>query len=180
VTGGFFRRNSWRFLLALVAVIGLFGIGDLVLGVDADPAIPLAVTGLTVDGMWQASEPLATLVDLQVRAGGVQLIAISMLWATIVLGPFRRGERWAWFAMLTFPAWALAVAVSFLFVDLQPDVPPPPPAISGWVFAALTSALLLGAAGGVPGPGGFTTSPDPAREGGVGARSSARRGSGRR
>lgn len=154
---GFWRRNSWKFLLALVAVIGVFGVGDLVRGVDADPAIPLAVTGLTVDAMWETNEPLTTLVDLQVRAAGLHLIVLSLVWATIVLVPFRRGERWAWFTMLTFPAWALTVAVFYLFVDLQPDVPPPPPAISGWVFAALTSALLVGAAGGIPNAGGFAT-----------------------
>jgi hypothetical protein len=154
---GFWRRNSWKFLLGLVAVIGMFGVGDLLLGLDADPAIPRAITGLTIEAMWDANEPLTRLADLQVRAGGIQLIVLSAVWATIVLVPFRRGRRWAWFAMLSFPAWALAVAVFFLFVDLQPGVPPPPPAISGWVFAALTLGLLLGAAGGVPGPSGFGT-----------------------
>lgn len=152
---GFWRRNSWKFLLALVAVIGMFGVGDLVMGMDADPAISLAVTGLTVDAMWETSELLTTMVDLQTRAGGIQLVVLSLAWATIVLVPFRRGERWAWFTMLTFPAWALGVAVFWLFVDLHPDVPPPPPAISGWVFAGVTTALLLGAVGGVPDRDGF-------------------------
>lgn len=160
---GFWRRNSWKFLLALVAVIGLFGVGDLVRGLEADPAIPLAVTGLTIDAMWEANVPLTTLADVQVRAGGLQLIVLSLVWAAIVLGPFRRGERWAWFTMLSFPAWALSVAVFYLFVDLQPDVPPAPPAISGWVFAVLTSALLLGAAGGIPGPGSFAPASRTAR-----------------
>lgn len=147
---GFWRRNGWKFLLGLVVVIGLFGIGDLLRGVDADPAIPLAVTGMTVAEMQQASEPLTRMIDLQVRAGGIQLIALGVVWATIVAVPYRRGERWAWYVMLTFPAWALAVAVSFLFVDLQPDVALPPPAISGWVFFAVALALMLASSPGRP------------------------------
>lgn len=75
---------------------------------------------------------------------GIQLIVIATLWSLVLVFPFRRGERWAWWAMWTFPEWALAVAAMFLFVDLQPGVPIPPPAISGWVLFVLAGLLLLG------------------------------------
>ena len=140
---GFWARNSWKFLLGLVFVIGLFGIGDIIRGMDADPAIPLAISGLTPDEIRVTSNPLANLIDLQVRSGGLQLVVIAILWSVILLVPFRRGERWSWYTMWTFPGWALAVSASLLFVEFQPDVPLPPPAISGWVFFALTSLLLL-------------------------------------
>jgi hypothetical protein len=143
----FWNRNAWKFLLGLVAIIGLFGIGDVILGLDADPGIPLAVTGLTIDEIRSSGGTLTNLIDLQVRAGGVHLIVMSAVWAALVLIPFRRGERWAWFAMWTFPLWAASVAVAFLFVDLQPDTPPPPPAISGWIFLAVTVGLLWSSAG---------------------------------
>lgn len=147
---GFWKRHSWKFLLALTIVIGLFGIGDVFRGLDADPAIPLAVSGLSVDEIRAASAPLARLIDLQVRAGGMHLIVMSLLWGVVLLVPFRRGELWAWYTMWTLPLWSLMVAVSFLFVDLQADVPPPPPAISGWVFFALAAALLWASTGAFP------------------------------
>ena len=140
---GFWRRNSWKFLLGLVVVIGVFGIGDVFRGIDADPAIPVGVAGLTPDEIRATSQPLARLIDLQVRNGGLHLVVTSVLWSVILLIPFRRGERWAWYTMWTFPLWALVVSVSFLFVELQPDVPLPPPAISGWVLFALTALTLL-------------------------------------
>ena len=140
---GFFTRHSWQILLGLVLVIGLFGVGDAILGIEADPAIPEAVTGMTPAEIETRSQPLATMIDLQVRSGGLHLILLAMLWAVILWIPFRQGERWAWYAMWTFPLWALAVAVAFLFVDLQPDAGLPPPAISGWVFFVVTSLLLL-------------------------------------
>ncbi len=142
MNAGFWSRNSWKFLLALVVVIGLFGIGDVIVGVDADPAIPVGITGLTPGEIRAMSEPVHRLIDLQVRAGGLQLIVISVLWSVLVLVPLRRGHKWAWYTLWTFPLWGLGVSVSFLFVELQPEHPPPPPAISGWVFFAFTSALL--------------------------------------
>ncbi len=142
---GFWSRNSWKFLLALVIVIGLFGIGDVIVGVNADPAIPVGITGLTPEEIRAISEPIHSLIDLQVRAGGLQLIVIAVVWSMLVLVPLRRGDKWAWYTLWTFPLWGLAVSVSFLFVELQPGHPPPPPAISGWMFFALTSAFLWAA-----------------------------------
>lgn len=139
----FWGRHGWKFLLGLVAVIGLFGIIDLRQGLDADPAIPLGVTGLTPDEIRQTSPELGRLADLQVRAGGLQLVVLSAVWGAILLIPYRRRQRWAWYAMWSFPTWALSVAVLHVFVDLRPDVPPPPPAVSGWIFAGLGAALLL-------------------------------------
>jgi len=143
IGGRFWIRHGWKFLLGLVVVIGLFGIGDILFGLDADPAIPEGVAGMSPEEMREDSPDLARHADLQVRAGGIQLIVIATLWSAILIFPFRRGERWAWWTMWTFPAWALAVAVMFLFIDLQPGMPTPPPAISGWVFFGLTGALLL-------------------------------------
>lgn len=136
-------RHGWKFLLGLVLVIGLFGVGDLLRGLDADPAIAEGVVGLSPVEIMESSPDIARLVDLQVRSGGVQLIVIATIWTAILLVPFRRGERWAWWSMWTFPAWSLAVAVMFLFVELQPGQPTPPPAISGWIFFGLTALLLL-------------------------------------
>lgn len=142
---GFWARNSWKLLLGLVAVIGIFGLGDIIWGLDADPAIAAGVSGFTPDEIRASSAPLHRLVDLQTRAGGLQLLVIASLWTTLVVIPLRRGDRWAWYAMWSFPLWALAVSVTFLLVELQPDQPTPPPAISGWIFFALTSVLLWAA-----------------------------------
>lgn len=140
---GFWVRHGWKFLLGLVVVIGIFGVGDVIRGLDADPMIPEGVTGLSPDEIREQSPDLARLVDLQVRGGGLQLIVIAILWTMLLIVPFRRGERWSWWAMWTFPGWSLAVAVAFLFVEFQPGAPTPPPAISGWVFFGLTAALLF-------------------------------------
>lgn len=141
--GGFWVRHGGKFLLGLVLVIGLFGVGDLLFGLDADPAIPEGVAGMSPAEIRELFPNLGRLADLQVRAGGIQLIVVSTLWTFVLLVPFRQRERWAWWAMWTFPAWTLGVAVMFLLVEMEPGHPTPPPAISGWIFFVAASLLLL-------------------------------------
>ena len=140
----FWGRHAWKGLLTLVVIHGFFAaIGDITGGLDADPATRIAVTGLSPDEISETSEPLARMIDVQTRSGGLHILTMCLLWGTIVAIPFRCGERWAWYTMWTLPLWGAVVALSFWFVDLVPDGPIPPPAISGWVFFILGSLLLL-------------------------------------
>ena len=140
---GFWGRHGWKILFGLVVVIGLFGIGDVFGGMDADPAISAGITGLTPNEIRATSAEIAGLIDWHVRSGGLQLIAMGIIWGVILVTPFRRGERWSWYVMWTFPLWTLAVSASFLFIELKPDEPVPPPAMSGWVFGALAGLILV-------------------------------------
>lgn len=139
--GGFWRRHGWKVLLFLTTVIGLFGLGDILFGMDAER---LPVTGFR----WRRSPPPASLLPgismswSKSVVGGIHLIVASLLGGAMLLVPFRRGERCAWYTMWTFPAWSVAAVVSWLFVERQPGAPPPPPAISGSVFFGLFAALL--------------------------------------
>jgi hypothetical protein len=162
LTRDFWSRHAWMVLLVLVVILGFFaGIGDITKGLDADPAIITAVTGLTPDEVSEASDPLARMIDVQIRSGGLHILTICVLWAVIVAVPFRRRERWAWFTMWTLPIWGAIVALSFWFVELVPDGPIPPPAISGWVFFIAGSLALLASMDIVraaPGRGDVSTS----------------------
>jgi hypothetical protein len=149
---GFWRRHSWKFLLFLTIVVGLFGVRDLIFGVDAVRTYLLAVAGLTVEEIRATSEPLARLIDAITRLFGLQEILLSLLGGAILLVPFRRGARWAWYAMWTFPLLSVALAVSWLLVERQPNAPLPPPAWSGWVFFGLFAVLLWASRGAFRGP----------------------------
>ncbi len=143
VRPGFWQRNAWRFLAGLAVIVVLFGLGDLIRGLDADPAIPEGVTGMTIDEIRSATPAVGDLLDLQVRGGGIHLVMIGGLWLALIAIPLRQGERWAWMVLWALPLWGLAVSVMFLFVDRPAGAPIPPPAISGWVFFVAGAALLL-------------------------------------
>jgi hypothetical protein len=130
----------------LTVILGLFGIGDVASGVHADELIPLGVTGKSVAELRAESEQAYRLLDLGARNGGMLLILLSILMTTILIIPFRRGERWAWWVMWTLPAFAVAAFIVILVVGVAPGQAPPPPMISGPIFAVLASAILLASA----------------------------------
>jgi hypothetical protein len=136
------QRHAWWGLVAIAALLLVFGVLDVAVGVDADPAIPLALSGMTVDELRAESAIGLELFDFMTRANGWSLVLLGGLLLTILLVPFRRGERWAWWTMWAIPAWSAGVALFYVVAGVQPDVPPPPPMISGPIIAVLSAAIL--------------------------------------
>jgi hypothetical protein len=137
------RSRAWRGLAALTGLLILFGIGDIALGIEADPGIPVGLTGLTPAALAADSAAGHRLVDFGARAGGLHLVVMGALALVVVLIPFRRGERWAWWAMWSLPAWAAGVFLLNVAYGVAPGHPPPPPMVSGPIFAVVAAALLL-------------------------------------
>lgn len=142
-TRAFFDRHTWKLLLILAVILSVFGIGDVIRGLDADPAIIRSITGRTLEELRSESPDVVKVGHAMTRAGGLQLTAVGILMSAILLTAFRRWERWAWYAMWTLPAWSLGVFLLLLSTDRAPGVPPPPPLISGPIFAVLSAGLLL-------------------------------------
>ena len=81
------QRNSWWGLVAMAGLLLLFGVLDVAVGVDADPAIPLALSGLTVDELRADSAIGLELFDFMTRANGWSLVLLGALLLTILLVP---------------------------------------------------------------------------------------------
>lgn len=137
------RRNSWWALVGIAALFFVFGVLDVASGAAADPAIPLGLSGLTLDELRSESAIGLELFDFMTRVNGWSLILLGGLLTVILLVPFRRGERWAWWTMWAIPAWAIGVALFYVVAGVQPDQPPPPPMVSGPIVAGLSAAILL-------------------------------------
>ena len=137
------QRNAWWGLVAVAAVFVLFGVVDVASGAEADPAIPLGLTGLTLAELRAESAIGVELFDFMTRVNGWSLILLGGLLAVILLVPFRRGERWAWWTVWSIPAWSIGVALFYIVAGVQPDQPPPPPMVSGPIVAVLSAAILL-------------------------------------
>lgn len=137
------RRHAWWGLLAVSGLSVLFGATDIAFGAAADVLIPQALTGKTIQQLEAESADAYEMFDFVVRLNGWSLVLLGVLLALIVLIPFRRGERWAWWAAWVLPIWAVVVPVFFLVAGLQPDQPPPPPIVSGPIVAILCTAILL-------------------------------------
>jgi len=142
-TENFIERHSWKVFLLISIILGLFGMGDILQGMSADPAIANSITGVAWEELQVSSPKIANLIDLQVRSGGSQLVMLSILSIAICLAGYRRGERWAWYTLWVFPIWTALAFVTFLTAERQPDFPPPPPMLSAPVFFVVSVLALL-------------------------------------
>jgi hypothetical protein len=74
----FFERRGWIILLIVSIIFLLFGIGDIIQGMDADPAIAEGLSGLDWDEVKESQPNLARLITWQTRAGGGNILILSL------------------------------------------------------------------------------------------------------
>ena len=139
----FLRRNAW-ILLALVALIFVrFGIGDLINGGDADPAIAESLIGIEWETLKSTSPDIARYINASSRILGMTLLATSILTLAIILTAFRRGKPWAWYVLWIWPLWFVTVFALIFTAERKPDFPPPPPMVTAPILFLITSVGLL-------------------------------------
>ena len=137
------ERHAWWGLLFMTLTLVVFGITDVISGLRADPAIPQGLTGLTLAELERESVTGYRVADFYSRINGYGLIPIGVFATAILLFAFRRDQHWAWWAMWTLPLWAAGGFVFYLVAGIAPGQAPPPPMVSGPIFAVLGAAILL-------------------------------------
>lgn len=155
--GTFFERHTWKILLGVCVIIGLFGLMDMSTGAadlqNGEQALMHSQTNMSWAELQEASPDAAYMIDQKWRSGGATLLAMAVLSGAICLTGFRRGERWAWYALWAVPLW-LALTVFFVGTAVKyPGYGTPVPVISGSLFLvvwvglqALTARRFLRAA----------------------------------
>ena len=137
----FFEHSAWVLFLVIGVLEILFGLGDMVAGVENDPAILISATGRTPAELKAQDPVMYDVLDHQQKVVGQILWITGALICMISLTAFRRGARWAWFTF-----WLIPVSMVFTVVSSynirQPGEALAPPFYSGTLFAILTSAWL--------------------------------------
>ena len=131
----FFERNAWIVFLVLSILFGLIGVGHLIEGGSNLSEIAEGMTGETWEELRAANPTHANLVDLIHRSSGADFIAVALLSMAVCLTGFRRGERWAWYAMWVWPLRATLGLVLFFTAGIQPGSPAS--------FVMILSAIVL-------------------------------------
>jgi hypothetical protein len=137
------RGRAWWYLVLLAAIIGLFGVGDIVGGASVDPGIALAVSGRDLAGLEAESAAAYRMFDFTTRTQGWNLFVIGLLALAVLLVPYRAGRGWAWSVMWSLPLWCFGVAGLYLAYGLEPGQPLPPPLVSGPFLGVIAAAVLL-------------------------------------
>jgi hypothetical protein len=137
------RGRAWWVLAFFAAMIVVFGVGDALVGVAADPAITVTLSGLPLAEV-QAQDPIGyRLFDFAARSGGMNLALLGLLLGVLIAVPYRAGQRWAWWTLWALPVWAALVPVAYVVFGTAPGQPPAPPMISGPIVAVVAALALL-------------------------------------
>lgn len=115
-------------------------VGDVVLGAGGDPATTESVGEISWEELQDAEPELARLVDLHARVVGAWFVGFSLLTIAVAATGYRQGERWAWYAFLS---WPLVAALVFLLYFVFVEQGAPPPLYSSPAILALSVAGLL-------------------------------------
>ncbi len=137
----FFEGSVWVLFLVLGVIEILFGAGDMIAGIENDPAILISATGITPAELKAQDPVLYNAMDQQQKAIGHALLMTGLLVSVVSLTAFRRGARWAWFTFWLIPI-DMALIVVSSYNNRQPNESLAPPFYSGLLFAVLTIVWL--------------------------------------
>lgn len=99
-------------LAGLGAIVGLFSLGAVIMGVDA--AEFEQSTGVVLQALTESDPTVASYIVRLERLIGVGYSVVGLTWAIVAFGHLRRGSRNAWYLLWAMPAvFAGASAVFF-------------------------------------------------------------------
>lgn len=117
------RRRQIAWMLILLVDVGYIAWGagaavapDHLLGPAGKAILPAGYEGYT-GGSWSelagASPPVASYMLLLFRLYGIYCVLFGFMGSAIAVTAFRRGERWAWWALLLGNTVALVSAITY-------------------------------------------------------------------
>lgn len=142
----FFDRHAWKILLAVILLIGFFGMSDMVGGAtdlqNGETILMHSLTGKSWDDLRAENPQAAHLIEWKFRTDGVSLFTLALLGMAICLTGFRKGERWAWYALWAPAIWMLLTVILTLNAIRFAGYGTPVPALSGSILFVIWTACL--------------------------------------
>ena len=133
------EKYAWIVFLVLGLAAAVGGIPIVVAGLPVNPPSAEGLTGLTLDQIAVQVPGMDAYVSGLARQLGNFMVAMGVLLMAIAAVPFRRGERWAWYACWIMPVLVIVqLTNSFAIYDF---------ASGGFLWQLDVAALLFVLAG---------------------------------
>jgi hypothetical protein len=137
----FFESSAWVLFLVIGLLEILFGWGDMIAGVENDPAILISIMGITPAELKAQDPVFYAAMDHQQKVIGQILWITGALISIISLTAFRQGARWAWFTFWLIPV-GMGLGMVSSYDSRLPGESLAPPFYSASLFAILTIVWL--------------------------------------
>ena len=119
------QKHAWKLLFALGVFFLVFALPAL-LGVDPDPIHSERIMGMTLEELKASDPKFFDVYVFDTRNVGLLLLVFAILAMAISATAYRRGEKWAWYALWSVPVWFIGSAAISLSVEPPVSVLLPP------------------------------------------------------
>ena len=119
ITEKAYEKHAWILLFA-IGLLVLVSSFPLLFGVDPDPARIEGIVGMTMSELRASNPEFLDLITFSVRTYGLVSLAWSFLIIAISVTAYRKGEKWAWYAFWSLPAFYIASTAILLSVGPTP------------------------------------------------------------
>jgi len=110
-----YEKYAWILLFA-IGVIFLVSAVPATLGIP-DPATVERIAGMTVNELKVSSPGFYNLYLFYFRFGGLSDIGFAFFITAISVTAYRKGEKWAWYALWVLPAYFIASAAISMSIE---------------------------------------------------------------
>ena len=93
--------------------------------------------GMTADEIYDFNPKLMKAIELAVQIRGLYLLVFALFWAVISLIPYRKGEKWAWFALLIIGIIWLSGYLIFVNIGVTQGI-----YLGSWIIPAIVWLIL--------------------------------------
>jgi len=93
--------------------------------------------GMTANDIYDFNPKLMKAIELVVQIRGLYLLVFALFWAVISLIPYRKGEKWAWFALLIIGIIWLSGYLIFVNIGVTQGI-----YLSSWITPATVWLIL--------------------------------------
>jgi len=134
-----YDKYAWLLLFA-VGVLILVAAVPHALGINTDPALVESIAGMSIDDLKVSNPTFFNLYNFYFSSGGLSDLGFAFLLIVISATAYRKGERWAWYALWFVPAFFSGFAALSLTLPSESSLSLLPPLV---VFIILSLVGLL-------------------------------------
>ena len=111
-----YEKYAWILLFA-IGVIFLVTAVPHALGINTDPETVERISGMTIDQLKDSNPGFFNLYIFYFRFGGLSDLAFAFFITAISLTAYRKGEKWAWYALWFLPAYFIGSAAITMSIE---------------------------------------------------------------
>jgi len=111
-----YEKYAWIILFAIGVIFLVTGVPH-ALGINTDPETVQRISGMTIDQLKDSNPAFFNLYSFYFRFGGLDDLGFGFFITVISMTAYRKGEKWAWYALWFLPAYFIGSAAITMSIE---------------------------------------------------------------